>query len=177
MASEIGLEAITIGTLADETGMSKSGLFAHFKSKENLQIEILAYAGSSFTAKVVTPALKTTAGIPRISALVENWTNWSGALPGGCIFVTASTEFSDRHGKVRDYLLKQQENWINCLRRIAESGIRTGDLKPDIDVDQFAYDLYSMLLGFYHYYKLLNDARSDNHQKKSFARLLEHYSL
>jgi AcrR family transcriptional regulator len=175
MASQLGLECVTIGNLAKATNLSKSGLFAHFQSKENLQIEILNHAARLFSEGVIVPALKTKAGIPRIRALVDNWIQWSSELTGGCIFVSASTDFSDRPGKVRDFLLHQQKQWIDCLRRIAQSAVQTGDFRPDIDFDQFAFDLYSLLLGFHLYYKLLDDAESKKHQETALVRLLNNY--
>jgi AcrR family transcriptional regulator len=175
MASQLGLECVSIGNLAKATNLSKSGLFAHFQSKENLQIEILNHAAQLFSEGVIMPALKIKAGIPRIRALVDNWIQWSSELSGGCIFVSASTDFSDRPGKVRNLLLHQQKQWIDCLRRIAQSAVQAGDFRPDIDFDQFAFDLYSLLLGFHLYYKLLDDAESKKHQETALVRLLNSY--
>jgi AcrR family transcriptional regulator len=175
MASQLGLECVTIGNLAKTTNLSKSGLFAHFQSKENLQIEILNYAAQQFAEGVIIPSLKTKAGIPRIRALVDNWIKWGSELTGGCIFVTASADFSDRHGKVRDVLLHQQKEWIDCLRRIAQSAVQVGDFRQDIDEDQFAFDLYSLLLGFHLYYNLLDDAEIKKRQETALARLLDSY--
>lgn len=175
MASQLGLECVTIGALADAAKMSKSGLFAHFQSKENLQIEILNYAAQLFLEDVIAPALKTAAGISRIKALVDKWIRWSSDLTGGCIFVSGSTDFSDRPGKVRDTLLNQQKEWIDCLRRIAQSAIRVGDFRKDIDCDQFAFDLYSLLLGFHLYYKLLDNPETRKHQEIALDRLLNDY--
>jgi AcrR family transcriptional regulator len=175
MGSQLGLECVTIGNLAKTTNMSKSGLFAHFQSKENLQIEILNYAAQLFSESVILPALKIEAGIPRIRALVDNWIRWSSELTGGCIFVSASADFSDRPGKVREVLLHQQEEWIDCLRRIAQSAVQMGDFRQDIDDGQFAFDLYSLLLGFHLYYKLLDDAETRKHEEIAFVRLLDSY--
>ena len=175
MASQLGLECVTIGALAQSTQMSKSGLFAHFQSKENLQIEILNHAAALFAENVVVPALSVPRGIPRIKALVNNWIQWSAKLTGGCIFVSASSDFSDRPGKVRALLLRQQEDWIDCLRQIAQSAIRAGDFRADIDCGQFAFDLYSLLLGFHLYYKLLNDTETKNRQEIALKRLLADY--
>jgi len=175
MASQLGLECVTIGNLAKTTNLSKSGLFAHFQSKENLQVEILNFAAQLFSEGVIFPALKIKAGIPRIRALVDNWIQWTSKLTGGCIFVSASADFSDRPGKVRDVLLHQQEEWIDCLRRIARSAIEAGDFKQDIDDDQFAFDLYSLLLGFHLYYKLLDDAETKKHEETALVRLLNSY--
>jgi AcrR family transcriptional regulator len=175
MASRLGLEAVTIGDLAKTAKMSKSGLFAHFQSKENLQIELLEYAGEMFSQNVVVPALKTKAGIPRIKAVMENWIRFSGALTGGCIFVTASSDFKDRPGKVRDFLLKQQVGWIDSLRRIAQSAIKEGDFRSDTDCDQFAFELYSLMLGFHLYATLLDNADTQLRQQAAFETLINTY--
>jgi AcrR family transcriptional regulator len=175
MASQLGLECVTIGNLAKATNLSKSGLFAHFQSKENLQIEILNHAARVFSESVIIPALKTTAGIPRIRALVDNWIQWTSELTGGCIFVTASADFTDRPGRVRDVLLNQQKEWIDSLKRIAQSAVAVGDFRKDIDDDQFAFDLYSLLLGFHLYFNLLDDAEIRKRQEAALTRILNSY--
>jgi AcrR family transcriptional regulator len=175
MSSQLGLECVTIGNLAKEMRMSKSGLFAHFQSKENLQIEILQYAAEDFSAFVIRPALKVERGIPRIRDLVRRWIEWGDKLSGGCIFVSAGMEYSDRPGKVREALMQQQEEWLDCLRRIAESAIKAGDFRKNIDCEQFAFDLYSLLLGFHYYYKLLNDNKARERLKIAFEKLLMTY--
>lgn len=175
MASQLGLESVSIGALAKATGMSKSGLFAHFQSKENLQNDILRHAGKLFSEGVVVPALRTEAGIPRIRALVDNWVLWTSKLTGGCIFVHASNDFKDRPGSVRDFLLLQQEAWIDCLRRIAGSAIRVGHFREDIDCDQFAFELYSLLLGFHLYHKLLKNEDILMRQKTALEALIKQY--
>jgi len=175
MASTMGLDLVSIGSLAKATDMSKSGLFAHFQSKENLQVEILKHAGDLFAERIVVPALRTPAGIPRIKALVANWIKWASRLRGGCIFVSASSDFTDRPGKVREFLLRQQEDWLDCLRRIAESAIRVGDFREDIDCDQFAFELYSLLLGFHLYHNLLESEDTKRRQEKALEQLLLTY--
>jgi AcrR family transcriptional regulator len=175
MASKLGLENVTIGSLAKVTNMSKSGLFAHFLSKENLQLEILKYAAKNFSENVIVPALKTEAGINRIKKLVNNWNDWGSKISGGCILVSASTDFSERPGNIRTCLLNQQEEWIDCLKRIAQSAIRVGDFKEDIDCEQFAFELYSLLLGFYYYYRLLHDTEIKKRQEASLEQLIEKY--
>jgi AcrR family transcriptional regulator len=175
MASRLGLESITIGSLAKATRMSKSGLFAHFQSKENLQIQILEYAGELFVQQVVIPALRHTSGIPRIKDLVRNWNHFCDQLCGGCIFVTASTEFSERPGKVRDFILHQQQAWVDSLRRIAESAIKAGDFRSDIDCEQFAFDLYSLLLGSFYYHQLLQNMDAKHRQEISLEQLINNY--
>ena len=176
MASQLGLDAVSIGALAKAAQMSKSGLFAHFQSKENLQRDILHFAGQLFSTYVVVPALKTEAGIPRIKALVANWDRWvAKKMTGGCVFVQASNDFKDRDGKVREFLLLQQEAWIDSLRRIAQSAIRVGHFREDIDCDQFAFEFYSLLLGFHLYYKLLKNEDIHKRQNKALEALIKRY--
>lgn len=175
MASELGLESVTIGALAKETGMSKSGLFSHFQSKENLQIAILQYAGDIFANTVVSPALKKNRGIPRIEALIDNWATWVEELKGGCIFAKASSDYSDRPGLVRDFLMRQQQTWHNSLHRIAQSAIDADDFAEDIDCDQFAFELYSLLLGFHLYHRLLQTPDSKARQTTALSDLLDKY--
>jgi len=175
MASQSSLESVTIGSLAKATKMSKSGLFAHFQSKENLQIAILEFAAGDFTDQVVLPALNEEAGIPRIQALVKNWIQWGERLKGGCIFVSASTEFSERPGRVRDFLLSQQKKWIVSLKMMGRSASRAHDFRKDIDCDQFAFDLYSLLMGYHYYSILLSTRESKQHQEKALVRLINTY--
>ena len=96
-------------------------------------------------------------------------------MPGGCIFVSASVEFADRPGKVHDFILAQQEEWVNSLRRMGEAAVRVGDFRKDADCDQFAFDLYSLLLGFHYYHQLLKDDDTAKRQEKALADLLTTY--
>ena len=175
MASQFGLEGVSIGSLAKATNMSKSGLFAHFQSKENLQVEIVNFAARLFSESVVVPALRTKAGISRIRALINNWIKWTSELTGGCIFVSASADYSDRPGKVRQCLLGQQNDWIDCLCRIAQSAVEVGHFRENVDCEQFAFDLYSLLLGFHLYDKLLDDSQTAKRQETALDRLLNNY--
>jgi len=175
MASHLGLENVTIGQLALKTGLSKSGLFSHFRSKENLQIEILRFAAEDFKNYVLIPALESRAGITRIKTLVNNWIAWGERLTGGCIFVTASIEYSGRPGEVRKVVLEQQKEWIESLEKIAQSAIKCGEFGSNVDVSQFAYDLYSMLLGFHYYHRMLQTKDVKEKQQKTFDNLLSDY--
>jgi len=175
MASRLGLECVSIGDLAKAAGMSKSGLFGHFRSKERLQLEILDHAARAFGEKVIVPALRTPAGVPRIKELVRRWVGWEGNLSGGCIFVSACTEFSDRPGNVRVLLFRQQQEWLDCLARIARSAVEAGDFREGIDCEQFAFELYSLLLGFHLYHRLLNSPDIGARQEAALDRLLDGY--
>jgi len=176
LASQYGLEDVTIGGLAKEMKMSKSGVFGHFHSKENLQILILEYAMEQFKETVVLPALKIKGGIPRIKAIVDQWINWGNGLGGGCIFVTTSNEFSERPGPVRNALVASQNLWLDTLARLAESAIKAGDFRPDIDPQQFAFELYSLLLGFHHYLRLLRVKDIQKKEEKAMDKLILSYT-
>lgn len=176
MASQYGLEDVTIGGLAKEMDMSKSGVFGHFQSKENLQIQILEYAMEQFKESVVLPGLKVEGGISRIKAVVEKWINWGDGLGGGCIFVNSSNEFSERPGLVRDALVASQKLWLSSLARLAESAIKSGDFRPDIDPQQFAFELYSLLLGFHHYLRLLRDKDTQDKEEKALEKLIKSFT-
>ncbi len=177
MASSLSLEALTFGELAKEMKMSKSGLFAHFKSKENLQLEVLNYAARNFANEVILEALKVERGIPRIKAFVDKWTKWGSKFSGGCIFVDATTEFNDRPGKVQNLLLEQQNQWLGVLRKIGESAIKAGDIKPGTDLEQFAFEFYSLVLGYYYYDQLIDDPKIEQRKEKSLDQFLKTYRI
>lgn len=176
MASQYGLEDVTIGGLAKEMNMSKSGIFGHFQSKKNLQILILNYAVEQFRETVVLPTLQIKAGIPRIRTMVDRWINWGNGLGGGCIFVSSSNEFSERPGSVRDALVASQKTWLESLSRLAASAIKVGDFRSDIDPQQFAFELYSLLLGFHHYHRLLQDEKIQEKEEKALEKLINSFT-
>src|SRR5262249_45071669 len=125
VASRVGLEGVTIGRLADELELSKSGLFAHFQSKEALQIQTLRFAAELFVERVIRPALRAPRGEPRLRALFERWLDWARAasLEGGCLFVAAASELDDREGPVRDELVRQQRDWLELIANVARTGV------------------------------------------------------
>lgn len=175
MASQYGLEDVTIGSLAKTMAMSKSGIFGHFQSKENLQLKIIEFAVGQFTESVLLPSLKIQSGIPRIKAMVENWIKWENGLSGGCIFVSASNEFSDRQGPVRQALLNYQNTWLSSLEKLAQSAVNAGEFRPDIDTEQFAFEIYSLMLGFHYYHRMLRDSAISMKEKKALERLINNY--
>ncbi len=175
LASEVGLGGLTIGSLAEEMELSKSGLYAHFGSKEALQIQVLDHAALNFTEAVVRPALKEPRGAPRMRALFERWLAWDrdGVLPGGCLFVAAASELDDRDGPVRERLVELQQTWIDVLRVSVEKGIESGAFRRDADPAQFAQDLHGVMLGFHHGARLMRDPDAEPRARKAFERLLE----
>jgi AcrR family transcriptional regulator len=121
-ASEVGLRGVTIGTLADLTHMSKSGLFAHFGSKESLQLATIQHARERFVDVVIRPALTSPRGEPRVRALFERWLEWATSeLPGGCLFVAAAAEFDDVPGQVHDDLVRSQLELVDMIARVFRS--------------------------------------------------------
>ncbi len=177
-ASVVGLDGLTIGGLATETNMSKSGLFLHFGSKENLQLAVLEAAAARFTRIVMVPLRRVPNGLPRLRALFDNWTGWAEAaeMPGGCIFQTAAVEFDDRQGPVRDALVKMQRNWIERIARLAALARDAGHLRGDLDPHQFAHELNGIVLGYYHAARLLRDPDAERRARISFEGLLERSS-
>ena len=173
IVSESGLELLTIGKLANSTGMSKSGLFSHFKSKERLQLDVLKHGAAIFTETVLKPSLKMPRGIPRIRAIYENWNRWAdNELPGGCIFIAASFEYDDRPGAVRDYLHNLQSKWIQSLSLVARHAAMKGDFKKSTDSDQFAYELFSLMIGYHHFKRMLTSQKAKKMQDTAFENLI-----
>ncbi len=162
LASRDGLDGLTIGTLAEATGLSKSGLFAHFGSREELQLAVLAHGEALFGEKVMQPALAEPRGVPRLRALFSHWINWtdSGELPGGCVMLGAAAEYDDRPGPVRDALVRGQRAWTEVLKKAARLALEEGHLRPDTDVEQFVFECFGIALSFHHYRRLLGDARA-----------------
>lgn len=175
LASQLGLTGLTIGALAENLKLSKSGLFAHFQSKEALQIEVLNHAARRFSETVVRPALHETRGAPRMRALLEHWLNWERdvALPGGCIFVAATAELDDRPGPVRDRLVALQRDWINVLSTSFRKGIEASAFRADADPEQFAQDMYGIMLALHFHRRLMRDAGAEARARRAFDTLLE----
>ena len=174
LATRIGLEGVTIGRLADELKMSKSGLFAHFKSKEALQIEMLRLAGGRMVETVVKPALAAPRGEPRLRALFDHWLAWeqSPGLPGGCPFMAASFELDDRPGPVRDFVVQNLRDWIDTLAGAARIAVQEGHFRADLDCEQFAQDCQGIGLGFVHASRLMRDPQARVRAQRAFDALV-----
>ncbi|HSO35921.1 MAG TPA: TetR/AcrR family transcriptional regulator [Labilithrix sp.] len=174
LATQVGLEGLTIGKLAEHVGMSKSGLFAHFASKENLQVAILDEATDRFVALVVAPALKKPRGEPRLRALFENWLAWSKAdfLPGGCIFIQAGVELDDRPGPARDRYLASQKDWLGVIAGAARIAIEEKQFRKDLDVEQLAHEMFSLAGGCYFLRRIVEPARAERRTRVAFERLI-----
>jgi AcrR family transcriptional regulator len=172
MAARQGLATLTLGELATRARLSKSGLFAHFQSKEALQLAVLAYARDRFTDEVIRPATRTPRGEPRVRALFEHWLEISRRAGAECLFVSASAEFDDRPGPVRDQLVRDHRDCADSIVQVFRTGVAEGDFHPDADAEQFAYDLHGIMLGFFHAHRLLGDPRAPERARRSFEALL-----
>jgi AcrR family transcriptional regulator len=174
VASLVGLEGLTIGGLAEELDLSKSGLFAHFQSKEVLQVETLRYTAQLFIDHVIRPALKARRGEPRVRALFERWLEWAKAdtLEGGCLFVAASTELDDREGPARQELVRQQKDWLEFLSTVTGGAVTEGHFRPKLDTEQFAHDVYGVMLVCHHSRRLLRDPRAEERARRAFETLV-----
>ncbi|AKU90855.1 TetR/AcrR family transcriptional regulator [Vulgatibacter incomptus] len=177
-ASKVGLDGLSIGVLATELGMSKSGLFAHFASKEALKVEVLERAAVMFYETVMLPALAAERGLPRIRAIFTRWMDWAehAGLLGGCIFVAAAVELDDQPGAARETLVRTQADWLDALAKSAEIAMGVGHFRPELDPDQFAHELYATMLGLYHASRLMRDPRARERAVQSFEALVERAS-
>jgi AcrR family transcriptional regulator len=175
LAAREGLNGLSLSELAGALGVSKSGLFAHFGSKEELQIETLRAGAARFTERVIRPAFAKPRGLPRVRALFEGWLRWSTGpdVPGGCLFMAAAAELDDREGPVRDYLVETQSELLSALARSARIAIEEGHLRRDLDCEQFAFELYGILLVHSHAARLLRDPKSTRRSRAAFDRLVQ----
>lgn len=151
LAQESGLEGLSIGTVAISVGMSKSGVFAHFGSKEQLQLAVLESVGGRFIEFIKLPALTESRGLPRLRKLTERWCEWSRAHRSGCVLLSASVEYDGRRdGPIREHVLRLQTRWRDELKRAIGLAIEEGHFKADTDATQLAFEIYSLMLGLHH---------------------------
>ena len=149
LASAEGLEAVSLQRLASDLGISKSGLFAHFGSKEELQLATVEEAGRVFTEEVLRPGLKTASGLGRVWAMCNSFLSYlsRGVFPGGCFFEAALAEFDSKPGRVRDVVVEKRGYWVASLARAIRDAKTSGDVEPDVDAEQVAWELSCLLVG------------------------------
>ena len=175
VASIKGLQGISIGSLAARIGMSKSGLFAHFGSKDSLQQGVLETVVARFEENVVMPVLGMPSGEQRLRALFVNWLHWTDEinLKGGCPLIHAAIEFDDQPGPLRDYVADQQERWLDSIQRMAKKAVKQGEFREDLDAGLFAFELNAIGWGHNNAKRLLRDPDARRFAFASFERLLD----
>ena len=175
-ATRLGLEGLTIGQLAREVEMSKSGLFAHFGSKTGLQLAVLERARLIFIERVVRPALRQPRGEARVRAMFEHWLGWTrrAELEGGCLFAATASEFDDRPGPVRDEVVAALGRMRETLRRCAEIAVEEGDFRADLDLQQFAFEWHGIQLAHHMEWRLFQHPHATVRARRAFDRLLDH---
>jgi AcrR family transcriptional regulator len=174
LAGEVGLEGVSLGVLAAGMNLSKSGLFAHFRSKEALQVEVLQRAIDHFIADVVAPALRQPRGEPRLRKLFDRhlvWVHGNGGR-GSCFFMALTHEYDDRPGPVRDLLVQSQRDWYDTIARAARAAVEEGHFRADLDLEQFAYELVGIGMVFQQAAKLLENPRAEEQARSAFEALV-----
>jgi AcrR family transcriptional regulator len=175
-ASHVGLEGLSIGALAEVTQMSKSGVFAHFGSREELQISVVREYNAKFEEEVFYPALAEPRGLPRLRALFERWVKRvTVEIDSGCIYISGAVEFDDRPGPVRDALVSMVRAWHSALERAIRIAVEEGHLKPDTDAMQLLFELHGLILALHHDARFLRLPGAMERVQRAFEHALAHY--
>jgi AcrR family transcriptional regulator len=176
LASRDGLEGLTIGLLADRMNMSKSGVFAHFGSREDLQIDVLKLYHSRFEQEIFFPSLKEARGLPRLESMFNRWLKRvSVEIASGCIYISGAVEYDDRPGQIREALVDMVRTWQGALLRCTQQAIASGDLKADTDAEQLVYEMYGLVLAVHHDARFLRIPGAVDRAHRGFARLIDDY--
>jgi AcrR family transcriptional regulator len=175
LMSQAGLSGVTLGVLADQVGMSKSGLFAHFRSKEDVQIELLTHMAEFVMEHVLRPSMTAGEGLPRLRALVRNWFGWAqrAGLPGGCPVAAGLFEFDDVEGRVRNKILEMEAQFRGMLIELVQRAVELGHLRKDLEVDQFVWELCAIYLGHHAAHRFLRAADADSRAQTAVQTLLD----
>jgi len=176
LASHMGLEGLSIGALAEVTQMSKSGVFAHFGSREELQISVIREYHARFEEEVFFPAIGEPRGLPRLRALFERWIRRvSVELDSGCIYISGAVEFDDRPGPVRDALASMVRAWHSALERAIRIAIEVGELREDTDPTQMLFEIHGLILALHHDARFLRNPGVLDRARLAFERVVTHY--
>jgi AcrR family transcriptional regulator len=176
LASRRGLEGLTIGLLAERIQMSKSGVFAHFGSREDLQIAVLREYERRFVADVLLPGLREPRGLPRLRAVFERWLARTAIeATSGCLYIAGATEYDDRPGAVREELVAMIRSWQREITRTLRQTVEQGDLPPDTDVEELVFELYGVVLVLHHDARLLESDDAIGRARRAFDRLIASY--
>jgi AcrR family transcriptional regulator len=173
LATHIGLEGLSIGALAEATQMSKSGVFAHFGSREELQISVIREYHQRFEAEVFYPALQATRGLPRLKALFANWMKRTSVeIDSGCIYISGAVEFDDRTGPVRDALASSVQTWLAAMRRAVVQSCEEGHLRTSVEPDQLLFEIHGLILALHYEARFLQSPGSIERALRGFDNIL-----
>jgi len=173
LASREGLEGLTIGVLAEQLGMSKSGVFAHFGSREDLQIGVLKLYNHQFEQEVFYPSLRLPRGLPRLESLFARWVaRVSKEIDSGCIYISGAVEYDDRPGAIREHLVDMVRSWQAALQRAASQAIEEGHLRDDVDPAQLVFEMYGLVLALHHDARFICRPGSVQRAQTGFTRLV-----
>lgn len=176
-ASRNGLEGLTIGLLADKMSMSKSGVFAHFGSREDLQIEVLRLYHHTFEQEVFYPSMKEARGLPRLRSMFALWIQRvTKEIASGCIYISGATEYDDRHGVIRDELVAMVGAWQGALLRATVQAMELNHLRDDVEAEQIVFDMYGLILALHHDARFLKKSGSVERARIGFERIIESYA-
>ena len=177
LASQMGLEGLSIGALAEVTRMSKSGVFAHFGSREELQISVVREYHAKFKEEVFMPAMRQPRGLPRLKALFDLWVRRvSVEIDSGCLYISGAVEFDDRPGPVRDALVAMVQSWQDALERAIAMAVDEGHLRADTEAEQMLFEVHGLILALHHDARFLCKPGAVDRARAAFARVLAHYA-
>jgi len=172
-----GFEGLSIGTIADSVGMSKSGVFAHFGSREDLQLAVLDAAAQRFTEQVFLPALRERRGLPRLEAIGRRWMKWLRSEQGGCPMVSAAIEYDDRPGVIRERVIFYQTRLRKELARAIDMAVESGELSKDTDSAQLAFEIFGVELVVHHDSRLFGFDEAIERGERALERLIASYRI
>jgi AcrR family transcriptional regulator len=177
LASQMGLEGLSIGALAEVTQMSKSGVFAHFGSREELQISVIREYHAKFEEEVFFPSIREPRGLPRLRALFDRWVRRvTVELDSGCIYISGAVEFDDRPGPVRDALVTMVQAWHAALGQAIRLAIDEGHLRADTDAQQMLFEIHGLILALHHDARFLRSKGAVERARAGFERTVGHYA-
>jgi AcrR family transcriptional regulator len=176
LATQMGLEGLTIGAVAEMAGMSKSGVFAHFGSREELQISVIREYHQRFEQEVFYPVLSLPRGLPRLRALFANWMQRTSAeIDSGCLYISGAAEFDDRPGPVHDALASSVQTWMDALHRAVRLSVEAGDLDRQTDAAQMAFEIHGLILACHYEARFLKSKTALGLAQRSFEHILHRY--
>ena len=177
LATQIGLEGLSIGALAEVMQMSKSGVFAHFGSREELQISVVREYHTRFEEEVFYPAMAAPRGLPRLRAMFDNWMKRTSVeIDSGCIYISGAVEFDDRPGPVRDALASSVNTWLSAMRRAVELAVAQGHLDPETDANQMVFEIHALILALHYEARFLRSPNSLGRAVKAFDGIVRRFS-